>query len=752
MNSLRFQTLETPRALLVLVFMVVSPWYLIWRLSTFNSEALFFSYLLYGAEVFGFCTACLHIFMTWRLTSREPGHAPNGLSVDVFIPTYNEPVELLRRTLLAARQMSYSHQTWLLDDGNRPEMRALAEEIGCRYLAREENTDAKAGNLNHALMHSRADFVAIFDADHAPHKDFLMRTLGYFQDQRVAFVQTPQDFYNLDSYQHRRSGRNAIIWTEQSLFFRVIQRGKDYWNAAFFCGSCAVVRRKALDSIGGFATGTVTEDLHTSIRLHAKGYRSVYHSQSLAFGLAPSNAPAFLRQRVRWGQGAMQVWRKEGILLRSGLTLAQRLNYFASVLTYFDGWQKAVFYIAPALVLMSGVMPIIASGPEFLVHFVPYYLLTFWVFEEVGRGYGRTLFIEQYNMARFAAFAWATLGFMRSTLKFRVTAKALTSAHGYGHFVLPQLLVMLFNTIAIPLGMVLYFVDKGPPADGLVANAIWAGINAALAAAVMAFTRKQAANQRLDYRFPVPLPGKIRLPDARRVFGTMDEISSGGFRFYAALPSSIVIGTMLETEIFLPSGPVGVQAEVRSLIRDERSPDHYIKAIGCSFEPLSASDRDQLDLFLYGSDLQLRLLQLREFISTPLERLAQLWSGRRRVGGSDPAHWAAMFYSVSGVSGKQIGFGLVSVPKDPAEQRMALLSKPMDDGAQLNMRLFTRTGQTFLHAPATLKERIESPVSPIHLYGLDDTMAESSLQEGQEDLTQAVDWDELANSKALAKV
>src|SRR5512139_780494 len=377
-----YRPLERPRQLLVLAFVVASVWYLTWRLGTFNPDARFFSWLIYGAELFGFTTAMLHIFMCWRLTER---HAPMPRvvrSVDVFVPTYNESVDLVRKTLTAAIAMDGPHTTWLLDDGRRPEMAALARELGCRYLTRPDNEHAKAGNLNHALAHSSGELVAIFDADHAPRRDFLVKTVGYFDDERVGFVQSPQDFYNLDSYQHRRRGQRGPVWTEQALFFRVIQRGKDFWNAAFFCGSCAVVRRSALEQIGGFATGTVTEDLHTSIRLHARGWRSVYHAEPLAFGLAPESIEPFISQRVRWGQGAMHVWRKEGLLTHKGLTLAQRLNYLASVLTYFDGWQKGVFYLAPVVVLTTGTMPLITNTPDFLLHFVPYYLLTFWVFEE----------------------------------------------------------------------------------------------------------------------------------------------------------------------------------------------------------------------------------------------------------------------------------------------------------------------------------------------------------------------------------
>ncbi|MES2366975.1 MAG: cellulose synthase catalytic subunit [Pseudomonadota bacterium] len=250
--------------------------------------------------------------MTWRLTVRIAPPAPRGLSVDVFIPTFNEPVQLVRRTLLATIHMDYPHETWLLDDGNRPEMASLAEDLGVRYLARERNTDAKAGNLNNALANSSAEFVAVFDADHAPQQNFLTHTLGYFNDPAVAFVQTPQDFFNLDSYQHRQQTRKHTVWTEQSLFFRVIQRGKDYWNAAFFCGSCATLRRSALEKIGGFATGTVTEDLHTSIRLHKQGFKSVYHAEPLAFGIAPSSVVPFLQQRIRWGQGACRSGAKNG--------------------------------------------------------------------------------------------------------------------------------------------------------------------------------------------------------------------------------------------------------------------------------------------------------------------------------------------------------------------------------------------------------------------------------------------------------
>jgi cellulose synthase (UDP-forming) len=612
--------LEGPRRLLVGAFIAIGVWYLVWRLGTFNPEAPVLSRVLYGAELFGFATALLHIFMCWRLSERHAGPPRVVRTVDVFIPTYNESPDLVRKTLLAALAMEQPHTVWLLDDGRRDEMAALARELGCRYLARPDNTHAKAGNLNHGLQHATGELVAVFDCDHAPRHDFLTRTLGYFDDPGVAFVQTPQDFYNLDSYQHRRGARGGAVWTEQSLFFRVIQRGKDTWNAAFFCGSCAVVRRQALDEIGGFATGTVTEDLHTSIRLHAKGWKSIYHEQPLAFGVAPESIQPFINQRVRWGQGAMHVWRKEGILTHKGLTLAQRLNYLGSVLTYFDGWQKAVMYAAPVVVLLTGVMPLAAETPAFLLHFLPYYVLTFWVFEEVGRGYGRSLFIEQYNMARFAAFAWATLAWISPRMKFRVTQKSLLGGPMF-RFTLPQWLVLGANIAAIPIGMALYFHGGTLPLEGLVANMIWAAINAGLALAVLLFTVVTQRHQRSDYRFPVPLVAELVFADGQRVHGTVDDLSAQSLRFYGALPPTLGVGGSVTGQLMLPQGPLALWGQVCSVQGKPGDSDaDGPRAVGCRINT-TTEDRHRLETFLFGSDRQWHVNGYTDQVHTPLSRL-----------------------------------------------------------------------------------------------------------------------------------
>ena len=708
-----YEGLGIARKALVVAFLAVAIWYLTWRLGSFNPDAIAFSAIVYAAEVFGFLTALLHLLMCWRLSVREAAQPRAGLTVDVLVTTYNEPVDMLRRTLLAARSMDYPHQTWLLDDGDRPEMRRLAGEFGCRYISRRENTGAKAGNLNNALKFSTAELIAVFDADHAPAKDFLTETLGYFADPHVGFVQTPQDFYNLDSYQHRRSRERRLVWTEQSLFFRVIQRGKDCWNAAFFCGSCAVIRRAALDNVGGFATGTVTEDLHTSIRFHKRGYRSVYHARSLAFGLAPANVVPFLRQRMRWGLGAMQVWRRERILLSRRLGAAQKLSYLATVLTYFDGWAKAAFYVAPVVVLTTGIMPLASLNEAFLVRFLPYYLLTFWVYEEIGRGFGRTLQIEQYNMARFAAFLWATFGLFRRRVRFSVTKKDLGPGDRSRRFVLPQYAVLVLNAAAIPIGIFLYALHHTLPLGALVANIVWASVNSGLAAVVVNFSLKVGSFRRREYRFPVPVPARIRTEGTKPVLGIFDDVSSSGFRFYGTVPPHLGVGMQLEGELFIASGRLPFNATVRTAFCDR---EQRVTGIGCSFEWLDELERDQLELYLYGTDLQWQLNGLGEQARTPLERLAQLFTGRPRGSALDAAHWAPVLYHDAHQSIAAPHVGFVSVPGSDAEPRTLATLRPLDPQVEMRFRMVTRTGSQPLPGTPVPYKHIQTPAAPVYLY------------------------------------
>ena len=203
-------------------------------------------------------------------------------TVDIFVPTYSEPVEILRRTVLGCQSLRYPRkQIYLLDDQRRPAMRALARELGCHYRDRPDNQHAKAGNMNAALPSTSGELVAVFDADFIPTQDFLERTVGFFMDPQVGLVQTPQNFYSVDAVS-RNLGLPGVITEEQQVFMRAAQPGRDSMGAIICHGTSFILRRTALEDIGNFPGETLSEDWATSIKLQAAGYKT-YLSQRTAF-------------------------------------------------------------------------------------------------------------------------------------------------------------------------------------------------------------------------------------------------------------------------------------------------------------------------------------------------------------------------------------------------------------------------------------------------------------------------------------
>ncbi|AOJ11971.1 glycosyltransferase [Burkholderia mayonis] len=585
--------------ILAVAYVISGIWYLGWRITVINWHVPLFSVPLYCAELLGFISGLLYLLMTYRQAARTVPAPPDGLTVDVFVPTYNESVDLVRQTLLAALRIDYPHETWLLDDGNRESMRVLARDLGCEYLARAQNTHAKAGNLNHALSHSQGEFVAIFDADHAPRKDFLTCTLGYFRDPAVAFVQTPQDFYNTDSFNHRASGR--WLWSEQSLFFKVIQRGKDTWNATFFCGSCAVLRRSAVEAVGGFAVDTVTEDIHTSLKLHQKGYKSVYQPESLAFGLAPHSIDAYLSQRLRWGMGAMQMFRRERILTGPGLTLMQRLNYLASIFVYFEGWQKLIFYVSSPAVFFFGILPITATMREFITYFLLYYILSLVVYVKLARGYGALFMNEQYGMARFFTFVLTSIGFFRRKIGFSVTNKELSIAGRAWLWLAPTAAIAVVTILGLPIG--LYRTANGTLTASVdIANSLWSLNNIVTALAIIRFSLHRARNRRAEYRFPLHIPMRVSYA-GHSSLGLTENLSTNGSLYAGIGASTPPPGTPIGIALYLPNLTVQTRAVVTSVDVDPDTLDAECR-FGLRFDWAPAEAVHLLEAFLFGSSLQ----------------------------------------------------------------------------------------------------------------------------------------------------
>ena len=492
------------------------------------------------------------------------------------------------------------------------------------------------------------------------------------------------------------------------MFFRVIQAGKDRLNSAFFCGSCAVIRRDALADIGGIATGTVTEDIHTSLRLHKHGWRSVYYGESLAYGLAPSTATAFLKQRLRWGQGAMQTWRREGLLTARGLRWRQRLSYLATMLAYFEGWQRLILFLSPVVVLVGGIMPIAAVDAEFLIRFIPYFVLNYWVFEEVGRGYGRAVLTEQYTMMRFAIFIASTFAYFLRRLRFVVTPKTMGESANPSRILWPQMAVFSFNALAIPTGIYLQTQGGHLPQGALVANIIWAAMTAWIAMVAIRHAMRVARYRRREYRFPVPLPFRINT-EAGESIALVTDVSPAGCRLAGQDMHEHQVGDVIHGSLILPAGEVSVHAKVQVRLQGAKSrPDEHSAAggaVGCEFLWDAASDQAELELFLYGSDLQWQFNGFSERSATPLERLASLFKRRPADYPLSAQGWSPLLYAKPGATTNN-GVAYLSPARSSGERQLISLDA-FPNGARLAAEEVTATG------PQNVAGRLSSAGTPV---------------------------------------
>ncbi|HWF58429.1 MAG TPA: glycosyltransferase [Candidatus Dormibacteraeota bacterium] len=615
------------RALACLLATGVGGYYIVWRLtSTLNPGALWFAIPLWAAEVYGFVSSILFFYTAWNTQPRRPWvPAPAGLTVDVMVPTYNEPLWVVRRTLMGALAMSYPHTTYLLDDGRRPEMAELARQLGAAYIARPDNAGAKAGNLNWALERTSGELVAIFDADHVALPQFLERTLGYFTDPTVAFVQTPQEFYNVESFQHATKLSQKRLWHQQQLFYRVLQPGKDHWNAAFFCGSCGVMRRSALDEVGGFATETITEDMHTSFRIHARGWSSAYHNEVLALGLAAQTATPYHLQRLRWGQGTMQLIRAERLLTNPGLSIHQRINYFASALHYFDGYQRILLYVAPSFAVATGVLPIRAVTLPFVLTVAAYYALSMAAFKLTGRGYSMFIATERYHMVGFYTYIRSSLALItRRRLRFKVSPKAEAGRPGLG-LVMPAASVAAYTGLCFIAGLVRMALGHDTNTVAFWINTAWSGWIVGLALAAVAMTMRSVDFRRAP-RAHAALPVRWNV-DGIKGIGVLEDLSERGASLL--LPRAVRSGDTVSFAVLWSGVDFAANGTVRRVRRTEAGTH-----VGLEWDELGGAEA--LRLSRLAIDLTARRFLL-DF-NRPPDRVGQLQlsRGHRRVARRTP--------------------------------------------------------------------------------------------------------------------
>lgn len=487
------------RTFVALLIVFTSTRYMIWRVTeTMPTDSLLSiigGMFLLGAETYGYILLLLSTFLSVDVYKRQPRPAPLSPAacptVDILIPSYNEPDDLLEVTLTAALNVNYPAgrlNVYLLDDGgtlgkrNQADPKKAAEaqarhdhlqevcaRLGAHYLTREKNDHAKAGNINAALQKTDGELILILDADHVPSTDILTRTVGYFlEDPKLFLVQTPHFFLNPDPLE-RNLDTFRKMPSENEMFYSVIQRGLDGLNASFFCGSAALLRRKYIMEIGGIQGETITEDAETALELHSRGYRSAYVDRPMVAGLSPETFSGFIVQRMRWTQGMVQIFLLKNPLLKKGLTLAQRIGYFNSCFYWFFPLARMAFILGPLLYLLFGIQVYVGDLSDFLMYGLPH-IVGALMLSSILYGHTRWAFAsELYEVIQSIHCSGAILQVLRNprSPSFAVTPKGENLDQSFvSPLARPFYILIAIVCIGQLAGIIRFFVD--PVGAGVV--------------------------------------------------------------------------------------------------------------------------------------------------------------------------------------------------------------------------------------------------------------------------------------------
>ena len=562
---------------LALLSGTISMRYIYWRITdTLDYAEFWATFLGTGlllAEIYAVVALLLSYLQSLWPLERRPAPLPEDPadwpSVDVFIPTYNEPLEVVKPTIFAAMAMDWPRDRMnivVLDDGRREEFRAFCESVGCGYMIRPDNKGAKAGNINHALARTDGEFVLVFDCDHVATRAFLQMTVGWLlRDAGLAMVQTPHHFYSPDPFE-RNLASGTRVPNEGLLFYGLIQQGNDLWNAAFFCGSCAVIRRVALEQVGGVPTQTVTEDCHCSLKMQRLGWRTAYLRLPLAAGLATDRLVAHIGQRMRWARGMVQIFRIENPLLGPGLTVTQRLCYVASMWHFLFPLPRFIFLTSPLAYLLFG-QNIIAASPLAIVAYAgPHVVHAVLTNSKLQARVRHSFWSEIYE----TVLALYLLPVVLTTLldpkrgKFNVTDKGGTLEEGY--FDLRATGPNFALAIVLALGLLsgIYGMAANPP-DSLefqafALNTVWVVLSLLTVLAGLAVGRERR-QVRERARVGAMMPVGVVLPDGRLVPGETLDLSLGGAAVSAPRPDGLADNAYVTLEIDLGPERVSIPAE-----------------------------------------------------------------------------------------------------------------------------------------------------------------------------------------------
>ncbi len=544
------------RSVVVGILIVLALRYVGWRTSsTLNLSGFtqgLFSVTLYGLEMLTIVNGALQLFLLLMMRDRreEADRASQAVlageflpTIDILVPTYNEPEFILKRTIIGCQALDYPPEKvniYLLDDTRRPSMRALAQELGCHYITRSNNYHAKAGNLNNAISQTNGELIVCFDADFVPTRNFLQRTVGFFQDERVVLVQTPQSFYTPDPIA-RNLGLENILAPEQESFYRQIQPVRDGTDSVVCAGTSFVLRRSALESIGGqFVTSSLSEDYFTGVKLSGRGYRLVYLNEKLSAGEAPPDMAAQATQRLRWAQGTLQAFFiQENPLLIPGLTPLQRLAHLTGILHWFTSLSRVGFLTIPVCSALFGILPVVATPGEILEFFLPNYLVNLTVFTWLSQRSRSLIISEIYDVVLCFPLALTVLQTLCRPFSkgFKVTPKGKQRDGVTFHWGLSLPLILVFVSTVISfwrnLGLCLMQVGEYGTADhlkGLDLPWLWSFYNLFLVAIALLVMLDVPKPDRYEW-FELKRTVRVELPTGQVLWGQTTAISEAGLMF-----------------------------------------------------------------------------------------------------------------------------------------------------------------------------------------------------------------------------
>jgi cellulose synthase (UDP-forming) len=587
--------------------------------SAWSKLDAFFIALLFFAETYAFVTLFLGYMQTLWPLRRTPVPLPDDPdlwpAVDLLIPTLNEPLSLVKFTALAAMNIDWPADrlnVYILDDGKREEFREFAEDAGIGYMTRDDNTHAKAGNINSALARLSAPYVAIFDCDHVPTRSFLQITLGWFlREDKLGMLQTPHHFYSPDPFE-RNLQQFRMIPNEGEFFYSIVQDGNDFWNATFFCGSCAVLRRSALDEIGGIAVETITEDAHTSLRMQMSGWNTAYINIPQAAGLATERLSGHVRQRIRWARGMIQILRIDNPLFARGLSFAQRLCYFNSMTHFFYALPRLIFLTAPLVYLIFGHVNLPGYWAAILAYAFPHLVLASIANSRIQGRHRHTYWNEIYETVLAPYILLPTmLAFLNPKLgSFDVTAKGGVVNRRFfdKRIASPFLFLIAINLLgllcAIPRLFQFPAADRGFPLnllagmyDGhhlgtIVMNLLWACFNL-IVLGVATSVAWESRQRRQSTRLAIKVPADVQLASGATVRGVTADISTGGMMirmeqgFVAHMGEAVKITLpVLDGNATLPATLVGIGVS-GNIFRVQ-------------FDPLTLQEEEALAMILYS--------------------------------------------------------------------------------------------------------------------------------------------------------